>query len=159
VQIDPLLYGTVLSGTAGPFTSVNGYRLYDVGSNTARAYTSNARTYTLTAGAANEVRLTGGTASSRRVKLTVAGPMTQGTWWVENATTGERVRVTSGLGAGQTLVFDAATDTATQDGGDVTYAMLGTIPSLAPGENVYRLSTPDPNATGTLTVTAYAADR
>lgn len=159
VCLDPLRYfpGS-LGGTAGAWTGVGAFRNYPAADS--RTYTADARTYSVPAGAANEVRITSpGNATSRRVRITVTGPMPQGDWRVVNDANGETVYTTASLAAGQVVTFDGATDTADQNGADVTWAMYGTIPGLAPGDNVFRLVTTDPTAAGTLSVTAYAAER
>lgn len=98
-----------------------------------------------------------GTATSRRVIVTLRGPLQAGKWWLySEADTSRRIWGAVGLSADQTLTLDSRKMLATLQGGDVTDYIYGDWPVLAPGDNTFRLATSEPSD-GYAVISAYEA--
>lgn len=149
VAPDPYKYAlTPLTGSTGVHTGEQWNRTYALsGSTWVRTYAlvdgKWVRTYTQATPSgpypASLTLTSPGSVSSRRVTVTVAGPLTAGDWHLLNETTGKRMWVEVGVLAGQTLVLDSHKRTARLAGDDVTHRMFGDWLALDPGQNRYRL--------------------
>lgn len=88
--------------------------------------------------------------------MTVTGPIERG-WSVANDSTGEFIAFDVALGAGQTIVIDSATHSATINGASVNVKISGDWFKLKKGTNILRFSTPQFNDDAVLSVLAYPA--
>jgi hypothetical protein len=86
-----------------------------------------------------------GSVTSYRVTTTVVGPLTAGDWKLEQelASGNRQMWAQVSLAAGQTLIIDSLTETATISGS--TYPLFGDVFTLEPGTNTYRLISATPN--------------
>lgn len=82
-----------------------------------------------------------GDATSRRVTVTVHGPLSAGEWTLRNESTGEQMWVDLSVIEGQELVLDTAARSARLNGEDVGHLVFGDFLTLAPGDNLFRLAT------------------
>lgn len=80
-----------------------------------------------------------GDLSSHRVTASITGPLTAGDWYLWSETTNTTMWAEVGVTAGQTLVLDSFTKTATLSGQDVTHLTYGSWLTLEPGPNTFRL--------------------
>lgn len=143
---DPFKYDAVntLSGSSGVAGLSTGGRTYP------RVYPL---VYGTTAqGSGNQVILTNiGTAPTYPI-FTITGPLSSG-WRLENSTTAEEESFDIGLSAGDVLVINNNTKSATLNGNPINGLLNGDWWSLAQGGNVIKLFG-DYNATASFTVTA-----
>lgn len=100
-----------------------------------------------------------GDATSRRVTLTIFGPLNSGDYAIANETTGDQLVPLVNVAAGSTLVIDCYRRSAFIGNVDVTEAMFGEWISLAPGSNTLRLNTGTSNSTAHMSVSALSASR
>lgn len=150
VAADPRKYAlTPMAATAGGFTPSDWFRTYDNASGDYyRVYALDGsvqyRTYLDEdpGGTLNPVAAltSAGDVDSRRMTITVTGPLPAGGWWVEDAD-GTRLWANLTLAAGQSIVFDCFTRTATVNGSAVNHLVFGDYLQLAPGPNAFRLIT------------------
>lgn len=98
-----------------------------------------------------------GGASSRRLTVTVHGPLTAGDWRLLHENTGHEMWVDVTVPDGQDLVIDCYTETAYMAGEDLTAYLFGDMLTLEAGGNTYRLTSPSANATAYALVSAYPA--
>jgi hypothetical protein len=91
-----------------------------------------------TSGSGNSVTLTniGNAPSSPSVTLT--GPLDAG-WRLENTTTGKYISFSAGVSAGQDLIIDFVTRSATMDGTPITGLIDGAWWEVVPGINTIKL--------------------
>jgi hypothetical protein len=152
VAPDPYKYALEpLGGQVGVFAGTEWFRTYaDDGAGTwERTYTGAAgewyRTYAQVGSLGAFPLALGldsdGDAASRRVTVTVNGPVPAG-WWVENTTTGTRLWTELALTEGQTLLYDCRRRTARLNGADVSHLTFGDFLTLEPGGNTFRLIAP-----------------
>lgn len=80
-----------------------------------------------------------GDTTSRRLTVSVTGPVTLGDWHLLNEATGARLWVDLSLLSSQTVVFDCLRQTAELNGADITNLVFGDFLTLEPGSNTYRL--------------------
>lgn len=164
VAPDPYKYEAVpLSAQFGVFTGSNWYKAFNVNTtpnpdvywlpfvlDTAptpdRGYMTFTQQQSTSAYPPAAVLVSGGDVSSRRLAFDVTGPVTQGDWKIVNEATGDELWADTGLVAGQTIVFDCYTQTATMAGASVDSLVFGDWLTLEPGANTYRLVAGDPTA-------------
>ena len=147
IATDPYKYALdSLSGTMGVFSGQNWYRTYtESGGAWTRTYAQSGsawrRVYTQfvdSTALPDSLTLTSsGDADSSRVTVTVVGPLSAGDWWLESPA--GVLYPSFGITDSQSLGVDAQTRTATLNGADVTYGLIGDWPILSPGSNVFRL--------------------
>lgn len=150
VAPDPYKYALApLAGDMGVFTGQSWFRDYTLsGAKWVRSYALTGsrwtRTYKQSVASGpypSSVTLdSAGDATSRRVTVTITGPLTAGDWWLRNESTGEEMWVEVGVQAGQQLVIDMRSRTARLDGSPVDHLVYGDWLSLAPGANLFRLA-------------------
>jgi len=162
VALDPFRYAPEpVTGLAGAFSGAAWFRTYDTGNQ--RTYTSNAFTYLspeeVTELPSLVVITNDGGATSQRLTLEVAGPLTAGNYRIANETLSQEMWVDLDIPAGKTIVIDPYTTTVTYGGQDVTQLAFGDWPVLGPGANTFRLYTGDLNQTAYLQVEGYSAWR
>jgi hypothetical protein len=80
-----------------------------------------------------------GDAVSRRLTIVATGPLTQGDWKLINERTGNELWADVELVAGQSVVFDNYTQTATMEGSNIDNLVFGDWLTFEPGFNTYRL--------------------
>jgi hypothetical protein len=135
--------------------SLDDYRTY----NAASYY----RTYTsagLTPAYPEAASLTNvGDEETRRVTITLTGPLTAGDYAIVNETARDVLVPNVSLDTGRQLIIDNANRSATVDGVDVTDQMFGDWITLLPGANSLRLIGGTNNAVAHMDVAAYAAYR
>jgi hypothetical protein len=146
VAPDPYKYALEpVTGNMGVFTGQKWFREYDpvtfartyeLGSAWSRTYAQAVPTGPFP----TALTLTSpGDATSRRVTITVTGPLTAGDWWLLNETTGGRLWVEVPVLSSQELVLDMAARTARLSGSPVDHLVYGDWLSMAPGPNLFRL--------------------
>lgn len=87
--------------------------------------------------------------------LEIKGPLSPGTWYVVNDTTGETMTFESSINANQTLVIDTLAQTANIDDVPVDFYIRGSWLMLVPGVNQLRLVSGSEVAGATMTVRIY----
>lgn len=124
---------------------------------------SNARTYqqAVVSGAYPEAvsMVNAGNEVSRRVTITLVGPLGSGDYVIDNETTGETMLPLVTLDAGRVMVIDCYNKSATVDGVDVTSSIKGDWITLAAGANSIRLLGGVANPDAYMTVDALSAWR
>lgn len=155
VAPDPYKYGlTPLVAECGAFAPTDWYRVYhdDGAGDWYRTYDGEGadhyRNYEEDAGAVSAlptaaVLTSAGDADSRRLTVTVTGPLSAGDWWLEDAH-GTRLWAEVGLRDGQSVVFDSRTRTATLAGANIDHLVQGNYLLLEQGVNTYRLQVGTP---------------
>jgi hypothetical protein len=149
VAPDPYKYGLVpLAASAGAFEATDWYRTYvEAGGDWYRTYTPDGsvqyRTYEEDADLGSSlppsaVLTSSGDATSRRMTITVTGPLTAGEWWLEDSV-GTRLWAEVSLAEGQSIVFDCLDRSASLAGADIGHLVQGDYLALRPGINTYRL--------------------
>jgi hypothetical protein len=136
----------------------------DLGMDPFRVYNgSNARIYqqAIVGGAFPEAvsMVNAGNEVSKRVTITLVGPLTSGDYVINNETTDETMLPLVTLDAGRIMVIDCYNKSATVDGVDVTTSIKGEWITLAPGTNSIRLLGGVANPTAFMTVDALSAWR
>jgi hypothetical protein len=97
-----------------------------------------------------------GTTDSSHVRITLTGPLSQGSWRIRNDTTDTEIWLDLGLTVGDTFLLDFANQTTYLNGFPFLGRQFGEWWSLAPGPNDIRLYTEyDPSTT--ITVAAESA--
>lgn len=97
-----------------------------------------------------------GDALSRRLTVTVNGPLDAGDWFLVQDNTDRRLWVNLTLTANQTVTFDCYRQRADLNGNGIDTLVFGDYLTLEPGENTYRLITGSDSA-GSATVEGYPA--
>lgn len=153
VAPDPYKYAlTPLTANAGAFVPADWFRVYDVTTAPGNAFRTYApdgdvyyRTYLEDESATSALPKVADLAAnpysveSRRMTITVTGPLNAGEWFVSDDVTGERLWAEVTLRRGQSIVFDCRTRTATIDGVLVNHLVFGDYLTLSPGANSLRL--------------------
>lgn len=97
-----------------------------------------------------------GDETSRRVDITVTGPLAAGDWLVLHETTGRHLYADLALTADQSIEFDCYRQRAYLNGDPIDQHVFGDYLTLEPGSNTYRLVTGTTSA-GSATVEARPA--
>lgn len=163
LQLDPRTYAaTTVGGTSGVFTGAAGFRTYDAAGHRTYLLPERARTYTYddTGESLPPAVLaeSPGDVTSHRVVTELRGPLLEDDWAVVNETTGERLEGALAVPAGRVLTLDTYRRTAALDGAPVESFVFGQFPSLAPGDNTFRLMASS-ESSGRMTVQALPAYR
>jgi hypothetical protein len=169
VAPDPYKYGvTALTAQAGGFEPEDWFRVYtDDAGNWYRTYAADGavhyRSYieddavAATSLPASAVITSPGDAVSKRVTMTVQGPIAIGEWYIEGDD-GSRIWVDTSLAAGQSLILDTAERTATLNGSPVDHLVYGDFQTLQPGLNSWRLVVAASGSGSSMNVSALPAN-
>jgi len=95
--------------------------------------------------------------TSRRLIITVVGPLTAGDWQLSQVGTGREMWVQLSIPAGQQLSIDCYAEAALFNGEDVSSYLYGDMLTLEPGGSTYKLTSSTPNTTAYATVSALPA--
>lgn len=142
MSLDGMTYGSIPSvATGGAYSGTTWYR----------TYTSEARTY----GASEErsyvelgdtmaypevaTILNEGDSVSKRVTMTISGPLSSGDWYIINITSGEIFFLDITVNPGDQLVVNTIDESVTINGVDISHLMYGEWMTAAPGYNTYKL--------------------